>query len=238
MPSEQEAARESAENEFTQAEAKGNWSEWVPTGTNTTPPWWEAGTEYVWKIVQVRTRTALAFGQAPYSIRALWHISVRAESLIIWNRLRPYEAGLEEIPGELVDLSRPTPRQTAFVKYVSRKLYPRLASLLLTAAATAQDLPSNRPLEGSLSVPTGTSDPKGPNRRAAIDAFISKMGAAGHKITRKDISTVVGYKDRTEFERFQREDKRTTRRAVSNFNHALSLTPEEFMRALLKKTSK
>ena len=78
----------------------------------------------------------------------------------------------------------------------------------------------------------------GTDRRAAIDAFMLKVNEAGRKITRKDIWTAAGYKNRTEFERFQRGDKRTTRAASSSFNRVLRMTPEHFIRALEKKASK
>jgi hypothetical protein len=71
--------------------------------------------------------------------------------------------------------------------------------------------------------------------RERIDIFISDMNDAGYKITRKDIWTVAGYKDPTEFERFQREDSRTTRRATSSFDRVLQKTPEKFMAALKKR---
>lgn len=78
----------------------------------------------------------------------------------------------------------------------------------------------------------------GTDRRAAIDTFISKVSEAGRKITRKDIWTVAGYKDRTEFERFQRGDTRTTQSATANFNRVLNVKPEDFIRDLEKKTGK
>lgn len=78
----------------------------------------------------------------------------------------------------------------------------------------------------------------GTDRRAAIDGFISKVGEAGRKITRKDIWTVANYKDRTEFERFQRGDTRTTQSAAENFKRVLNMKPEDFIRALEKKIGK
>jgi hypothetical protein len=79
----------------------------------------------------------------------------------------------------------------------------------------------------------GTSN--GTDRRKAVDAFISKLAEAGQKITRKSIWTVAGYTHRTEFERFQRGDTRTTRSAASNFNRVLGMKPEDFVLALQKR---
>ncbi|MGP8242905.1 MAG: hypothetical protein ACLQVN_00125 [Bryobacteraceae bacterium] len=78
----------------------------------------------------------------------------------------------------------------------------------------------------------------GTDRRKAIDGFISKLADAGHKISRKHIWSVAGYKDRTEFERFQRGDTRTTKSATASFNRVLNMKPEDFIRALEKKISK
>jgi hypothetical protein len=78
----------------------------------------------------------------------------------------------------------------------------------------------------------------GADRRAAVDGFISKVAQSGRKITRKDIWTVAGYKDRREFERFQRGDERTTRSAITSFNRVLNTKAEDFIRALEKKTGK
>jgi hypothetical protein len=76
------------------------------------------------------------------------------------------------------------------------------------------------------------------DRRAAVDSFIAKAAEAGYKITRKDIWTVAGYKNPTEFERFQRADRRTTESAVANFTRVLRMKPEDFLQALQKKTQK
>jgi len=69
-------------------------------------------------------------------------------------------------------------------------------------------------------------------RRAAVEALISKVAAEGRKITRKDIWTVAGYKDATEFERFQRGDARTTRSAALAFNRVLDMVPIDFIQLL------
>lgn len=81
------------------------------------------------------------------------------------------------------------------------------------------------------SVPNGSAA----NQRAVVDGFIAKLAEAGHKITRKNFWTVAGYKDRTEFERFQRGDTRTTQSATASFNRVLRMKPEDFIRALEKK---
>jgi hypothetical protein len=57
----------------------------------------------------------------------------------------------------------------------------------------------------------------------------------GHTISRTAIWPVAGYRNATEFERFQRDDQRTTRSAATAFNRLLSKTPEKFIEDLDKK---
>src|ERR1035437_2458088 len=104
------------------------------------------------------------------------------------------------------------------------------------AGATEPSCDESTGTEAGLAV-NGTNG-HGATRRALIDAFIAKLAETGRKVTRKDVWTVAGYKSRTEFERFQRGDKRTTRAASLNFNRVLGMTPEHFIRALEKKASK
>jgi hypothetical protein len=72
-------------------------------------------------------------------------------------------------------------------------------------------------------------------RRTAVEAFIAEVTEAGRKITRKDIWTVAGYTNATEFERFQRGDPRTTSSAATAFNRVLGMKPEKFIELLGKK---
>ena len=88
--------------------------------------------------------------------------------------------------------------------------------------------------EGKAADPASPTDLK-KDRRVRIDAFISKVTESGRKITRKDICTVAGYKDRRGFERFQRVDPSTTKRATDKFNRVLNMTPEVFIRSLDNK---
>jgi hypothetical protein len=88
-------------------------------------------------------------------------------------------------------------------------------------------------LDSRLLVSTNKTD-----RRAAVDRFIAKVAEAGYKITRKDIWTVAGYKNSTDFERFQRADRRTTETAAANFTRVLRMKPGDFIRALQKRAQK
>ena len=86
---------------------------------------------------------------------------------------------------------------------------------------------------GQLSDPASAEN----HTRQRIQAFIEKTRDAGHRIKKTNIWQVAGYKDRTEFERFQREDKRATSGSKSKFNRVLNMSPEMFMRKLANQRS-
>ena len=71
-------------------------------------------------------------------------------------------------------------------------------------------------------------------RREKIDRFIAAILAEGHAISRRDIWRVAGYKNRTEFERYQRDAKPQNVKAVRTFEAILSLSPKDFLLRLEK----
>lgn len=74
------------------------------------------------------------------------------------------------------------------------------------------------------------------NNRNRIEQFILRMADSGMKITRKNIWVVAGYKDPTEFERFQRGSDRN-QTANATFNRVLCMEPDVFSRILKQKSS-
>ena len=71
------------------------------------------------------------------------------------------------------------------------------------------------------------------NLNNRVNAFIELVfNETNQKVTRKDISLVMGYKDRTTFQRLQRNDRRTTSSAKSAFERVLSMEPKDFVRRL------
>jgi hypothetical protein len=91
---------------------------------------------------------------------------------------------------------------------------------------------------------SNTSSSEGPatdatpvGNRERIDGFILKMAKSGLKIKRNDIWHAAGYKDRTEFERFQRDERRN-QTALSNFNRILSLNAEDLRELITKNNRK
>ena len=101
-------------------------------------------------------------------------------------------------------------------------------------------LPRQAPEDQSARTVVGQHDTRAtcepPSRRAEIDAFISKLASRGRKVTRKDIWSTAGYADATEFERFQRNDPRTTDSAAAAFKRILSMNPDPFLESLDKKS--
>jgi hypothetical protein len=65
-----------------------------------------------------------------------------------------------------------------------------------------------------------------PKRREAIDRYIDEVfRMTGRKITRTDIWKAARYKTRTEFERWERYDKRATKAADERFLGILAEKP-------------
>jgi len=86
-------------------------------------------------------------------------------------------------------------------------------------------------------IPEVEGDSVAAERRAKVEMFISSVGKF-RAITRKDIWTVAGYSNATEFERWQRDDERATESAVHNFTRVLNMTPEKFIDDLKKLTDR
>jgi hypothetical protein len=74
--------------------------------------------------------------------------------------------------------------------------------------------------------PTRKAARRSDDRRALIDDYINEVGKmTGKKITRKDIWREARYKDSTEFERWQRNDPRTTEAATRAIKRILDEKP-------------
>jgi hypothetical protein len=73
--------------------------------------------------------------------------------------------------------------------------------------------------------------------RAQVDCFIEAvLSATGRCITRTNIWSVAGYRDPTQFERFQR-NQGASRGSIVRFNRILNLPPAEFIERLDKLTA-
>ncbi len=150
--------------------------------------------------------------------------------------VKPEEVTLKQIQFEVSGLLRdyprieivPTGRETSTSERdIGKATDDRRASAQTEAlGAKRQKQPRKRnrrskPRERSLKVQT---------TRQRIDSFIAVVfDATGAKIQRADIWKVAGYKDRTEFHRFQRDDPKTTKAARANFDRVLALKPERFV---------
>jgi len=74
--------------------------------------------------------------------------------------------------------------------------------------------------------------------RERIDAFIARvLSDTSKKINRTDFWLVAGYENRSEFERFQRDDPKTTKSAKRRFEEVLALDSTLFLERLKKTRS-
>jgi len=126
----------------------------------------------------------------------------------------------------LWDAQQEIEKTSQWRKYENIRLKYSVAQYSLAKNKTARNLES-RCAEG----PTEAITP-----RRLIDAFIAEVLAkTGTKISRKDIWLVAGYNSATEFQRFQRNDQRTTQSAATNVHRVLEMNPEDFIRSLEKR---
>lgn len=73
------------------------------------------------------------------------------------------------------------------------------------------------------------SDEQLPSTKKRIESFLDDVGRiVGRRVTKTELWKAARYGDETEFERFQRDDPRTTHSARRSFENLLSMTPEDF----------
>jgi hypothetical protein len=81
----------------------------------------------------------------------------------------------------------------------------------------------------------GVAGTGGQNNSAMVEAFLQKcLLETGVRVTRTMIWRAGGYRDRTEFERWQSRHPKATRTATQNFVRLLSMSPQEFINLLEK----
>ena len=68
------------------------------------------------------------------------------------------------------------------------------------------------------------------NRQRIEDFLWKATQSASRKMQKQDFWLVARYADRTEFQRFQRNDPRTSHSAIGAFERVLRMSPEEFAR--------
>jgi hypothetical protein len=81
----------------------------------------------------------------------------------------------------------------------------------------------------------GEGQESGTDRRAEVDAFIKRARQINTKIFKRHIWKLAGYRNATEFERFQR-GSRATATATENIGRILRMTPKQFIQALTNKS--
>ena len=94
--------------------------------------------------------------------------------------------------------------------------------------ATGVNPPQSEPAEATgQAVEAVGESTVGSERRAAVDAYIAEvLSRTGRQITRTDFWVAAGYKSRSEFERWERNDpKRPNKAAHKAFSRVLSEKP-------------
>jgi hypothetical protein len=91
-------------------------------------------------------------------------------------------------------------------------------------SATTSDQSLSMRTEGTGAARTG-SDPIAKERKRSVDAYIAEARCLGIQITRTDIWKKAAYKTRTEFERWERNDRRATQTANKNITRVLTEKP-------------
>lgn len=118
----------------------------------------------------------------------------------------------------------------------SRELQQLAGNQPSATTEASQEARTNKPIELTKREQAIDADASAAEQRALINSFISKVEREkGYKPTRTDIWTAAGYKDATEFERFQRNDERTTTAATLAFRRVLEMDPKDFIERLEKK---
>ncbi len=126
-------------------------------------------------------------------------------SWIVWNCL---ESDWDRFEHEV----RRSPEWLKFIKAISQT-----ESFRIGAKQTETPLPRNGPQSAETK----------PNRRAMVKAYIEEVRSKKNKrITKRDIWRLAGYRARTEFERWERQDsKRPNKAAHENFSRILREKP-------------
>jgi hypothetical protein len=97
-----------------------------------------------------------------------------------------------------------------------------LAAFRIAAWTRGDSEPSSAPNRP----PDSSGDSEAERRRAAVSAYIEEaVQKTGKRIKRTDIWKAVGYKTRTEFERWERNDRRATKTAHQRFTRFLTEKP-------------
>jgi hypothetical protein len=215
-PTDEEARRE-ADWRFSEEEQKGNWKHWKGEGY---PPWWVAGSEWVWAVVEAYGhRLAVEEKCFDDTFRRRMSDQIASQARIFWDKKLCTCEHYRRDP-------LPDARE-AFVKFTLRELTERLAAFDQEVLKCTVDGPEEQ------GRPASTASPI--RRHERVTQFLERVSSeAGRRVRRRDFWTVAGYNDPTEFERWQREDEKRTASASRNFERVLAMSPETFFATLDK----
>jgi len=140
---------------------------------------------------------------------------------------RRFQQEIDHIERSLAELARPTSSPSSQRSGTKRKRVVKKKNRRFQRLSARR-----KPLAGN-------HERSKSGTRERVNSFISRVfEATGEKIKRKDISLVAGYKNRTDFERYQRGDVRVTKTAIVNFDRVLRMEPTSFVRRRNEKREK
>jgi hypothetical protein len=178
-----DAAKRKADDEFAEAEANGNWANWRLTDPNTSPPWWEAGAEWVWTILKAQYCWE---DLTPITYRQVIEEAVDMLAIGLFDRvLRRYQ--------DLAFGPHAPDMRKAFANHVVIRLLPRATERISGAVAKK---PAETTPERSSPVVTPTKRyPRTIGTMAAARRMESHLET--HGISMTDFAGTVGTTDRT-----------------------------------------
>jgi hypothetical protein len=158
--------------------------------------------------------------------RRLFEKLKEIENLMTWWRLG--SPGREPTDPKFREMQRERERIILELKEGAKPAAPKSGRVQRRKRRVFKKTPS-RSLASTIKAP----DVEPANRKAAVNDFIERVREeTGYKAKRKDIWTVLGYRVSTEFERWQRNDPRTTKTATDKFNRILKIKPKDFVEML------
>ncbi len=117
IPPSHDDAVAKADAEFLRQEMAGKWNQWE--ATQGVPPWWQAGVEWVWRIVSACGERHLSGGYFGDSLRPLLLEFASEQVDTIYDRRLQYY--------DLVDRPEKQRGKLNFLEYVFREITPRIS---------------------------------------------------------------------------------------------------------------
>jgi hypothetical protein len=136
--------------------------------------------------------------------------------------------GIEQLVIKL-PTKEPDPKWVALIAQLGARHEAQLKKVLVEAVFTWATEAENATKGHAAKKRDSGSKPADPDRRAIVDAFLDRvLTESGRGITRTDLWKVAGYKDATQFERFQRNHN-ASYGSLQKFNRLMKESTKEFL---------